>query len=236
MYPRLLPVGDAAIAVEFGDRIDVSVCDAVLTLDRELRRAGPPVVDTVPSYRSLLVIYDPAIADYATMVCHVEALISAPCPEPHPARVWRIPVVYGGQYGFDLDELAERNNMTAAEVVEQHRQALYLVYMIGFMPGFAYLGGLSPRLATPRRPTPRPSIPEGSVTIGGAQTALTSVEAPSGWHVIGRSPVKAFMPQREPACLLSAGDFVTFRAISPDEWQPLSIAAKRGDPVATIVQ
>lgn len=236
MYPRLLPVGDAAVAVEFGDRIDVRVNDAVLALDRNIRRVGLPVLDTVPSYRSLLVIYDASVADYGTIASHIFSLLNASQHNPATARVWRVPVVYGGQYGMDLLEVSEQHGMSVDEAVQYHQQALYLVYMIGFMPGFAYLGGLPAALATPRRPCPRPSIPEGSVTIGGAQTAVTSVEAPSGWHVIGRSPIKSFMPGREPVCLFDAGDFVTFYPISPHEWQPLSMAAAEGELVATMIE
>lgn len=235
MHPMLLPVGDCALTVGFGDGIDASVNAKVMALDRELQRAGPPVLETVPGYRSLLVIYDAVNADFAAVTAHILARYAAPVvPEP-PARVWRVPVVYGGEHGFDLNELAERHAMPAAEVVERHERMLYRVYMIGFMPGFAYLGGLDPSISTPRRLMPRPSIPEGSITIGGAQTAVTSVEAPSGWHVIGRTPVRAFLPEREPSCLFNAGDTVMFRAISPAEWGPLSRAAAQGDLVATVV-
>jgi KipI family sensor histidine kinase inhibitor len=235
-YPRLHPCGDSALTIEFGDDIDVAVNESVMALDAVLGTVGSPILETVPTYRSLLVVYDSNIGDYETVAtlvlsfCNVEAAVF-----PN-SRVWRVPVAYGGSYGLDLTELAERHDMTSGEVVRRHSEALYLVYMIGFMPGFAYLGGLDAALATPRRPTPRLAIPEGSITIGGVQTAITSVESPSGWHLVGRSAVRAFMPEREPACLFAAGDFVTFEAVSPEEMPALMRAADRGEPVAKTVE
>lgn len=235
MEPMLLPVGDSALMVRFGDGIDAAANDRVMALDRELQRTGSPVLDTVPSYGSLLVIYDAIHSDFGTVAAHILSCCAKMAVSHQAARVWRVPVIYGGLFGFDLDELAQRHQMTAAAAAERHRRARYRVYMIGFMPGFAYLGGLDPVLATPRRATPRLSIPAGSITIGGEQTAVTSVEAPSGWHVIGRTPVRTFMPDREPACLFAAGDMVEFQQMRPEQWEPLSHAAAAGDPVATIV-
>ncbi len=234
--PRLLPCGDSAIAVEFGNAISIEINSRVMALDAALQGVGHPILETVPTYRSLLVYFDAASSSYEEITAIILDGLASPVTMPSAARVWRVPVVYGGPFGIDLIEFGETHNMTAGEVIRRHCSGLYFIYTIGFMPGFAYLGGLDPALETPRRSTPRLSIPAGSVTIGGAQSAITSVEAPSGWHVIGRSPVQAFMADREPPCLFSAGDFVTFFAVEPEEWPSLHRASCRGDLVAELVQ
>jgi KipI family sensor histidine kinase inhibitor len=230
--PRVLPCGDTALAVEFGQAIDLAVNARVLALDARVVQGVPGVVETVPTYRSLLVHYDPAVTDFDTLRATLSAL-SADLPDtPAEGRLWRIPVVYGGAFGVDLEAVAARHGLAPAELVARHAAPIYRVYMIGFVPGFAYLGGLDPSLATPRRDVPRAKTPAGSISIGGVQAAVASIEAPSGWHLLGRTPVRTFMPDREPPFILNAGDRMTFTPIPVDRWDALDRAAAAGDVIA----
>ncbi len=233
--PRILPCGDAALAVEFGSEIDPAINARVLALDDRVNQGVPGVVETVPTYRSLLVHYDPSATDFDALSVALTAL-SADLPDtPAEGRLWRIPVVYGGAFGVDLDEVAARHGLDPAKLIARHTAPVYRVYMIGFVPGFAYLGGLDPSIATPRREVPRAKTPAGSISIGGVQAAVASIEAPSGWHLLGRTPVRTFMPGRDPAFLLGAGDRVTFEPIPAARWEALDQAAASGELVAEAV-
>jgi KipI family sensor histidine kinase inhibitor len=230
--PRVLPCGDTALAVEFGEAIDPAVNACVLALDARVAQGIPGVVETVPTYRSLLVHYDPVVTDFDTLGATLSAL-SADLPDtPAEGRLWRIPVVYGGAFGVDLEAVSARHGLAPADLIARHAAPIYRVYMIGFVPGFAYLGGLDPSLATPRRDVPRARTPAGSISIGGAQAAVASIEAPSGWHLLGRTPVRSFMPDREPPFILNAGDRVTFEPVPADRWDALDRAAAAGNLIA----
>ncbi|MGW9332510.1 5-oxoprolinase subunit PxpB [Bosea sp. NPDC055594] len=232
LAPRLLACGDAALSVEFGNQIDKGLNDRVLALDAALTKAAiPGLVEMVPTYRSLLVCYDPIETDIEDLKQRILALSESVADHPRRVRRWRVPVVYGDAFGPDLKAVAERHGMTPDEVIALHAGATYRVYMIGFMPGFAYLGGLDVRLETPRRLQPRLKTPAQSVSIGGAQAAISSVEAPSGWHLLGRTPARSFMPGRDPAFLFAAGDEIRFEPISPQHWDELDAAAARGEPI-----
>jgi KipI family sensor histidine kinase inhibitor len=232
---RILACGDSALTVELGSTIDAATHDRVIALEAILARAGPPVVETVPSYCSLLVHYDAAAVTFSELSARIRSLSEQLPAARTEGRLWEFPVVYGGQFGIDLQAVAYRHGMSAEEVVARHSRATYRVYMIGFVPGFSYLGGLDPALATPRLDTPRRATPAGSISIGGMQAAVGSLPAPSGWHLVGRTPARTFMAGRDPVCLLAPGDHVTFRPIEPDGWQPLALAAQTGAPVARIV-
>ncbi|NNM73659.1 5-oxoprolinase subunit PxpB [Enterovirga aerilata] len=229
--PRILPCGDAAVAVEFGDAIDPALNAHVLALDAVL--AGRPwLVETVPTYRSLLVHYDPTAIGFAELA---EALVEASRTAgtaPASGATWTIPVAYGGEHGIDLEATAAVHGITPDELVRRHSAPTYRVYMIGFLPGFAYLGGLDPTIATPRRTTPRLRTPPGTISIGGVQALVASIEAPSGWHLLGRTPVRNFMPGRDPVFLLRPGDRVRFRRIDPETFSELDRAAAAGEIVA----
>ena len=232
-WPRILPCGDTAIAVEFGEAIDEDVNRRVIGLERMIEnQALPGVVETVPTYRSLLVHLDPLTADHAGLTKTLARLAEAATPQAGCRRRWRVPVVYGGEFGEDLARLAELHGMGEERFAELHSRAVYRVHMVGFVPGFTYLGGLDPRLATPRRKTPRQRIPAGSISIGGHQTAIGSIEAPSGWHLIGRTPVRCFHPDRDPIFLFRAGDEVCMEPIQADAWDELAALATAGDMVA----
>lgn len=229
---RILPCGDAALAVEFGDTVDPALNARVLALDARL--AGlPGVIETVPTYRSALVHYDPLVASFATLSAAIGALVESGGDAAAAAgRTWRIPVAYGGENGIDLEATAAARGMSPAALIDRHAAPTYRVYMIGFLPGFAYLGGLDPAIATPRRTSPRLRTPAGTISIGGVQAAVASIEAPSGWHLLGRTPVRNFMPGRDPVFILAPGDLVRFEPIAADRFAALDRAAAAGEIVA----
>jgi KipI family sensor histidine kinase inhibitor len=223
------------LTVEFGQEIDPRLNARVLSLDQRVGRGLDGVIETVPTYRSLLVHYDPETTDYARLSAALLELAEGLPDAPFEGRLWRIPVVYGGVFGIDLDDIAQRHNLTPQEVIARHAAPVYRVYMIGFLPGFTYLGGLDPSLATPRRVTPRNRTPAGTVSIGGPQALVASIEAPSGWHLLGRTPVRTFMPERDPVFLIAAGDRVVFEPTDASQWDRLDRAASSGDPVAEVI-
>lgn len=218
--PRFLPCGDSAISVEFGNEIDASINARVLSLDREIaEQCIEGIVETVPTYRSLLIHYDPFVTDAAILVDRLFHLAMRVPPQFGTNRRWRVPVVYGGDCGVDLCDLCAARGMTERDFIERHAARDYAVCMVGFMPGFAYLGGLDPRLETPRRKSPRPAAPPGTISIGGIQTAVQSVAGPSGWHWIGRTPLRVYDPARKPMCLFEPGDSVHFVPVGPAAWR-----------------
>ncbi len=225
-------VGDSALSIELGSDIDEAINQRVMALDRAVLALGYPVLETVPTYRALLVHYDAVAISYGDLVRRLTPLLDVADPRQTDSPLWEIPVVYGGQFGIDLETLAARHGITPDEVVRAHTAPTYRVYMLGFLPGFAYLGGLDLRLATPRLDTPRKRTPAGSISIGGPQAAIASIEAPSGWHLIGRTPVRAFMPTRDPVCIFSPGDRIRFRAMTEAHWPALAIEAQLGALVA----
>jgi len=212
-------MGDRSLLVELGDEISPAVNQSVQELFTGLdiqKLRG--VLELVPGYRSLLVIYDPLIAPLAELKHAIAAICKdldrSQLPEP---RTVKIPVVYGDQYGPDLAAVAQYHHMSAEEVIRHHTQPTYRVYMIGFTPGYPYLGELPDAIATPRRETPRTFVPKGSVGIAQKQTGIYSVDSPGGWQIIGWTPVPLFDPQSNPPSLLVMGDRVEFFAITAEE-------------------
>jgi KipI family sensor histidine kinase inhibitor len=231
--PRLLYCGDTAISVDFGNVIDVDVNARVHALDAALAAEPfPGVIETVPTYRALMVHLDPTTADIEALGARLMALCARLDISARSPRRWRLPAAYGGEHGEDLPDMAAFCGLSLTEFVDAHAAPVYTVMMIGFLPGFSYLGGLDPRLARPRRNVPRARIPASSVSIGGAQTAIGSVEGPSGWHLIGRTPALPFLPRRDPVFLFDAGDEICFHPVSDREWRHLAGRAAEGDPVA----
>lgn len=234
--PRILPSGDAAVTVEFGRDIDPQVNRRVLALD-QLAAAQPihGIRETIPTYRSLLVHYDPVVIGFDDLSRELLRLANLPAPPEQAKRRWRVPVVYGGEYGIDLDEVARFHDLTTDEVIVRHSGSDYLVAMIGFTPGFAYLAGLDPSIATPRRQSPRTETPMGTISIGGVQACVQCLAAPSGWHLLGRTPVRTYHPRRDPMFLMEPGDAVTFYSIPASEFAALDRSAERGEMVAELV-
>lgn len=228
--PRLLPAGDAALAIEFGDAIDPALNARVHALDRAIA-ADPPagLVETVPTYRSLLVHFDPLTTDAATLGAILLARAATTAEAAATAgRLFRIPVRYGGPMGEDLESVAERLNLTPEQVVALHAGEDFPVYMIGFSPGLAYLGGLPAALHLPRRDNPRAAVPRGAVLMAGQQTLFYPVEMPTGFHVLGRTPVRCFDIARPDPFLLRPGDRVRFVPIDDAEYARLDAAAEAG--------
>jgi len=219
--PRFLPAGDRGLVVEFGDTIDPAVNRRVRDLFLALSATPvPAIVELVPTYRSLLVEFDPLRLAPAALIGMVEDAMSRLAQVPAPApRTLDVPTAYGGDFGPDLSFVASHNGLTEDEVIRIHSGTSYLVYMMGFSPGFPYLGGMSERIATPRLKTPRTAIPAGSVGIAQAQTGIYPVESPGGWQLIGRTPVRLFDAERQPPVLVEAGDYVRFVPISHDEYR-----------------
>ncbi|WP_290584816.1 5-oxoprolinase subunit PxpB [Alicyclobacillus sp.] len=219
----ITPLGDSAAVVRLGETIDPETHRRVRRLERAIERAAPRwFVELVPAFTTVTVFYDPMRADFAQvegwLARQVEALGDEPLPPP---REVRIPVCYGGEFGPDLGEVAAHNGLTEDEVIFIHSQGAYVVYMIGFAPGFPYLGGMSERIAAPRRATPRVSIPAGTVGIAGMQTGVYPISTPGGWQLIGRTPIRLFRPEQDPPTLLSAGDIVRFEPISRETFDAL---------------
>jgi KipI family sensor histidine kinase inhibitor len=227
--PRLLAVGEAAFSVELGDGIDPAVAARVRGLDQALAaRAFPWLREAVPTYRSLLVVFDPAARE------EVEARLSAlSAAAPAPAgggRLHEVPVVYGGEDGPDLAEVAAHCRLSEAELVARHGAQEYLAYMLGFMPGFAYLGLLPPELETSRRATPRVRVPAGAVAVAGRQTGVYPFSTPGGWNLLGRTSLALFDPRADPPALFAPGDRVRFRSV---EVLPQRPAAARDEGAGT---
>jgi inhibitor of KinA len=220
---RIEPMGDGCLVVEFGQRVDAEINRTARSVaDYMLAHPIEGVVDIVPAFTSVTVHYrpeafsDPSMHDppHRQLRRQIEAILVRGVARPSDvARLVEVPVCYGGDFGPDLAEVAAACGLTPEQVIELHGASPHVVYMLGFAPGFPYLGGLDPRLAMPRRATPRTKIPAGTVAIAREQTAIYSLETPGGWNLIGRTPLKLFTPQANPPCLLQLGDRVCFVSI-----------------------
>ena len=230
--PVFLPCGDGALVLEFGTSIDAGINARVIALAAAVEAAAiPGISEIVPSYRSLLVRYDPDIIRGRALEERLADLARHGETAGAPARRWTIPVVYGGEAGQDLEEVAAMKGLSPQDLIALHTGSEYRVFMIGFQPGFAYLGGLPEILHTPRLRVPRQYVAAGSIGIGGQQGSVNSVAGPSGWRFIGWTPVRAFDPARKIPFLLQAGDRVRFTPISRDEAEPLAARAAAGETV-----
>jgi inhibitor of KinA len=219
--PKILPCGDSALSVEFGSAIDPLINQQVQALFNKLK-AEPPegLIDLIPTYRSLLVQYDPTVVSFRDLQKIIFSFgdLSKRVVDTLGPMV-EIPVCYGNEFGPDLQEVAAALHLTPEEVIDIHSKALYHVYMIGFTPGFPYLGGLDPRLFTPRKKVPREFVPAGTVGIADQQTGIYPLDSPGGWQLIGRTPVKLFDLNREEVFYLKPGDRVKFKPISQEEFE-----------------
>jgi len=234
--PRILPSGDSAITVEFSRNIDDAANQRVLALDRIL--ANEPVAgvtETVPTYRSLLVHYDPEKIDFTALGEKLTALARLPAPPTAKTRRWRIPVTYGGEHGVDLEDVAKILKTTADDIVARHAAGDYRVAMIGFTPGWSYLSGLDKFLHMPRRHDPRLLTPAGTVSIGGVQAGIQCLAGPSGWHLLGRTAVRTYQLHRDPTFLLEPGDRVTFSRVDARTFAEQDRAAEAGEVVAELI-
>jgi inhibitor of KinA len=216
VYPRVLPVGEAAFTVELGDHIDIALNRRVHALDRALAESDVSgILECVPTYRSLLVIYDPHVVVRAVLQDRLLALARAISVADlvREQRLIEIPVCYGGEFGPDLDDVATHCRLSRSAVIHLHAGATYEVAMLGFAPGFAYLLGLPANLTTPRLATPRLHVAPGSVGIAGNQTGIYALDTPGGWRIIGRTDLALFDATLHDPFALQAGDRVRFIAV-----------------------
>jgi inhibitor of KinA len=221
---EIVSLGDGAILIQFGNRIDDKIHAKVLTLFHQLQQAAPFIKEVVPSYSSLAVYYDigllhtPKKTAFAKMKEWLQPFLEQSESKAIPCRSLKLPVCYSGKFAPDLDELAKQHKLTVEDVVRLHTATTYRVYMIGFLPGFPYMGKVDERIATPRRSSPRTMIPAGSVGIAGEQTGIYPFASPGGWNIIGRTPAQLFNKEGKEPVLLQPGDLVTFYSITEDEF------------------
>lgn len=225
-------LGDSAVLIEFGSGVDEKLHQEIRAIVRRIEgRPFPGFIECVPAFTTLCVYYDPmglrlpkrkmtAYEYVCSLLREMEKTVGED-KEVQSAQVIDIPVCYGGEFGPDLGIVAELNGLTGEEVVSIHSSASYLVYAIGFAPGFPYLGGMPDRIAAPRKQTPRLSVPAGSVGIAGAQTGIYPIETPGGWQIIGRTSLALFRPEKSPPTLLQGGDYIRFRPIGEEEYRKL---------------
>ncbi len=233
--PRVLFAGDRCVVVEFGTVIDRAMNARVQQLRRDLEtRPLAGLTELVPTYRSLAVYFDPSAAPenlpalLASRAAGLEGSVET------DGRCVVIPVGYGGTWGPDLTEVARHAGLSEDEVVARHTGREYYCYMLGFTPGFAYLGGMDEALATPRLASPRTKIPAGSVGIAGAQTGIYPIDSPGGWQLIGRTPLKLFDPDAQPPTLLDAGLWVRFVAVDEESYAAVADQVRRGSYVPEV--
>jgi inhibitor of KinA len=225
---EIVPWGDSAVTVEFEERIDPAVNASVIALARLLEAVPVPGVrDVVPTFRSLTVYFDPLKIDRSALLGRLEqdaGVAAAVAPKPY--RLLRIPVCYGGEFGPDLGLVARFGEMNESDAIALHSGTSYRVFMLGFIPGFAYMASVDARIAVPRRPSPRVRVPGGSVAIAGTQTGVYPSESPGGWHLIGRTPARPFDLERSAPFLFEAGDSVRFYPVTAAEYDAAPVTIK----------
>lgn len=231
MGSRFLLSGDSCLVMEFGDEINPELNQMVRRMSVSLAKADiRGITELVPTYRSLYIQYDPlqiCLEELKSRLVEIEGSLSR--IDLPPPRIVKVPTLYGGEYGPDLASVAEYHGITQREVVEIHKSRDYLVYMLGFTPGFAYLGGLSERISTPRLETPRLRVPAGTVAIAGQQTGVYPVESPGGWRLLGRTPIKLFDPHKEPPSAMQPYDYVRFVEIDEEEYEEIRSRVESGN-------
>lgn len=224
---RIEPLGDSALLVRVVEEFEAEKSlDAVLRATQQLERAKiPGVVEFVPAYTTIGVFFDPAcIEAFDQLRTNIERALEAlePArPRADTVAIIEVPVCYDDEFAPDLDDIARHAGLSQDEIIHKHSSAIYRVSCVGFTPGFAYLSGLPPELATPRRASPRKEVPAGAVAIGGTQTGVYPRKSPGGWNIIGRAPLRFLDVERDPPALLQAGDRVRFRRISREEFDRL---------------
>ncbi|CQR71005.1 Kinase A inhibitor [Sporomusa ovata DSM 2662] len=237
---RMLVAGEYGLVIEFDPEISPAINRRVQQLAGLLNSSLlPGVIEVVPTYRTVMVYYDPLVIARQELSGVISQMLCKMNPQsslPTESKTVYVPVCYGGVLGPDLEHVARYTRLTAAEVIDIHTATSYLVYMLGFTPGFPYLGGLAEQLAMPRQEKPRAKVPAGSVGIGGSQTGLYPVESPGEWWLIGRTPVKAFNPKNSRPFLFSPGDYLQFYAITVEEYFAIRREVAAGTYIPRICQ
>ena len=228
---RFLIAGDSSLCAEFGNEISKEINAQIRAFNILLKESGiAGIVETIPTYRSLLIQYDPGILSYKSLEGKLKKLLARlDSVEIPPSEVLEVPVLYGGEeMGPDLKFVAENAKMSEEEVIKLHSEPEYLIYMLGFTPGFTYLGGLNDAIETPRLKTPRVKIPAGSVGIAGKQTGVYPIDSPGGWQLIGRTPLKMYDAGREKPILPEAGQYIKFVPIDRAEFDRIAAEVEKG--------
>lgn len=239
MTHTISPVGDSAILISFGDVICPTInhkIQHVIEVIHDMK--DPAIYELIPAYTSLMIQYDALAYSYAELKSKLEPVlaINVDISEEDRVIVVEIPTLYGGDYGPDLSSVASYHNMSEHDVIKIHSGTDYLVYMLGFIPGFAYLGGMNPCIATPRLQAPRQSIPAGSVGIAGEQTGIYPSQSPGGWQIIGRTPVVMYDLERESPSLLSAGQYVRYVPIDEEVFHSIKASSHEYTPVSRVIK
>ena len=227
---KIYTAGDSSVLIEFGKEISPEIngqITALVHLMKEQHIEG--VVDMIPAFCSLLINYDPRVISYGKIRRRLEKLLKLEVRQEGGSRqVIQIPVCYGGQYGPDLENIASHAGLSPQEVIDIHCSGDYLIYMLGFLPGFSYLGGLDERIHTPRLANPRIRIPAGSVGIGGSQTGIYPLDSPGGWQLLGMTPVKTYDPARQSPILFEAGDYIRFVPVNEEMFRSIREQVEAG--------
>jgi len=210
--------GDSALLIGFEEGHSRELSRFILGLSNELEHAAMAgLIESAPAFSSLTVFYDPLVLRREDLVASIEPLLSGDCPPGEPSRTWTIPVLYGGGGESDLKDIASATGKSEAEVASLHSSAEYHVYMLGFLPGFAYLGDLPAALDLPRRATPRQRVPAGAVAIAAGMTAIYPLDSPGGWHILGQTPIPMWDMSKMDMPLLRPGDRVRFKPVDASE-------------------
>ena len=235
---KIMTAGDSSILIQFGNAIDPDInakIAATVQLMKEQHIEG--VVDIIPAFCSLLINYDPRVISYDEMKTRMEKILSVEIAAgARKKKVYEIPVCYGGEFGPDLSTIAEHAGLSEQEVINIHSSTDYLIYMLGFLPGFTYLGGLDERIHTPRLANPRIRIPAGSVGIGGSQTGIYPMDSPGGWQLMGMTPVKTYDPDREVPILVEAGEYIRFIPVDRAEYDRIKEEVEQGTYTVRVVE
>ena len=216
---KIIPAGDAAVIIKAGDDISPDTNMKVRQIMQAMEKIDlPGIMEMVPSYNELMIYYQPGVIDFHQMTGYIRKAESKmeSMPAPSAKRVY-VPVCYGSEEGPDLELVANTNSLSKEQVIELHTNSNLLIYMLGFSPGFCYLGGMNPRISCPRKTSPRLDIPAGSVGIAGNQTGIYPISSPGGWQIIGHTPLLPFTPNAEEPFLFKAGDRIRFFEIDREE-------------------
>ena len=235
---KIYTAGDSSLLIEFEQKISPEINAQITAVVRMIKAQQiEGVTDMIPAFASLLINYDPRVISYAGLKSRLEKILKLEISgEASSARIFEIPVCYGGEYGPDLQNIADHAGLSPEEVIRIHSGEDYLIYMLGFLPGFSYLGGLDERIHTPRLANPRIRIPAGSVGIGGSQTGIYPLDSPGGWQLLGMTPVKTYDPDREVPILFEAGDYIRFIPVSEEEYRDIKKQVDEGTYTCTIHQ
>jgi KipI family sensor histidine kinase inhibitor len=235
---RILTEGDSSLLVEFGDEICPEINQKISATVQLLKKQQVEgVVDLIPAFCSLLINYDPRVISFEEISQRVQGILKVDVKAgTRKKKIYEIPVCYGGAYGPDIETIASHAGLSVEEVIRIHASRDYLIYMLGFLPGFCYLGGLDERIHTPRLSNPRIKISAGSVGIGGSQTGIYPLDSPGGWQLMGMTPVKTYDPSRDTPILVEAGDYIRFVPIDEAEFQRIKALVDRGEYQCTVYE